>query len=283
MGLIPGICTQCGATISVDNHKDAMVCPYCNTPFIVEKAIHQFNITYSITNNITANNVIIQNVEKDFEIIGGELKRYKGESRDVVIPDNVYSIGTSAFYESDIRSVKIPGSVRTIKKFAFYRCKELENVDISEGLLTIEGESGYPVSGPFDGCSKLKKIRLPKTLRNLSGRVGNYIETIYISSETLKSDGYDKMCWRDSWNLYNIYVDEKLVENSEMLLEYFPEAAPTAIYIRRTEKSKKWETQGLCKFCGGKMKGFFSPQSCAVCGKKQTEILNFDDVKHIDL
>lgn len=51
MALIPGICTQCGATLTADDTKDCMICPYCNTPFIVEKAINNFHNTYNISNS----------------------------------------------------------------------------------------------------------------------------------------------------------------------------------------------------------------------------------------
>lgn len=71
--LIPGICTQCGATLSVNKRENTMVCPYCNTPFIVEKAIQNFNTTY----NITAQNVFVQEANREFEIIGGVLKNIK--------------------------------------------------------------------------------------------------------------------------------------------------------------------------------------------------------------
>lgn len=46
--IVPAICTQCGAKLEVDNSKDAAICPYCNTPFIVEKAINKYNTEYHI-------------------------------------------------------------------------------------------------------------------------------------------------------------------------------------------------------------------------------------------
>jgi predicted RNA-binding Zn-ribbon protein involved in translation (DUF1610 family) len=46
----PAKCTNCGAVLPVDSARDAWVCGYCGTPFVVEKAIQQFNIT----NNISA-------------------------------------------------------------------------------------------------------------------------------------------------------------------------------------------------------------------------------------
>ena len=42
--LVPAICTQCGAKLEVDPTHDAAVCPYCNTPFIVEKAVQNYSV-----------------------------------------------------------------------------------------------------------------------------------------------------------------------------------------------------------------------------------------------
>ena len=57
MPLVNAKCTNCGAPLQVDNSHEAAVCPYCNSAYIVEKAIQNFN--YSVTNNITAQNIII--------------------------------------------------------------------------------------------------------------------------------------------------------------------------------------------------------------------------------
>lgn len=89
MALIPGICTQCGATLTVDDTKDCMICQYCNTPFIVEKAIHNFYNTYNISNSTV--NIYAAN-NNDFVIRAGVLKEYNGAATKVVIPDNVISI-----------------------------------------------------------------------------------------------------------------------------------------------------------------------------------------------
>lgn len=42
--LVPAVCTQCGARLEVDPSQDAAVCPYCNTPYVVDKAIRNYNI-----------------------------------------------------------------------------------------------------------------------------------------------------------------------------------------------------------------------------------------------
>ncbi len=42
MPLTPAKCTNCGAALELDPSKDAAVCPYCHTPFVVEKAINNY-------------------------------------------------------------------------------------------------------------------------------------------------------------------------------------------------------------------------------------------------
>ena len=45
MGFVPARCTQCGASIKVDESKDAGICEYCGTPFVTEKVINNYNTT----------------------------------------------------------------------------------------------------------------------------------------------------------------------------------------------------------------------------------------------
>ncbi len=61
MSLVPAKCTQCGANLDVDSSQEAAVCPHCDTPFITEKAINNYNTT-NVTNIDTINAEVI-NVE----------------------------------------------------------------------------------------------------------------------------------------------------------------------------------------------------------------------------
>lgn len=63
MAFVPAKCTQCGANIAVDDSKEAAICSSCGTPFITEKAIQNFNISYNTTN--------VQNT--NYNIEGGEV------------------------------------------------------------------------------------------------------------------------------------------------------------------------------------------------------------------
>ena len=68
MPFVKAMCTNCGGILQVDKSKDAAVCPYCSTPYIVEKAInnYQINNQYNIENsNVYINNGI--SAEKKLE------------------------------------------------------------------------------------------------------------------------------------------------------------------------------------------------------------------------
>lgn len=157
MPLVNASCPNCGAALPVDSTKDAAICSYCGTPFIVEKAINNYNIT----NNISAGVVNIYGGAADFEIRAGVLVKYNGAADRVVIPESVKCIGTDAFKScSGLISVEIPGSVKTIKSYAFRACTNLEKVKLHPGLLTIE-------TAAFSMCKSLRHMDLPDTLETL--------------------------------------------------------------------------------------------------------------------
>ena len=60
--LVQAKCTNCGAALTVNPSEDAAICPFCNSAFIVDKAIQNFT-----SYNISANNVEIHNVKQDNE------------------------------------------------------------------------------------------------------------------------------------------------------------------------------------------------------------------------
>ena len=48
MPLVNAKGTNYGASLEVDNTKDVAVCPYCKTPYIIEKAINYYNTTLQL-------------------------------------------------------------------------------------------------------------------------------------------------------------------------------------------------------------------------------------------
>lgn len=55
MPLVNAKCTNCGGTLTVDASKEAAICDFCGSPYIVEKAIQNYN--YYVTQNIKADNI----------------------------------------------------------------------------------------------------------------------------------------------------------------------------------------------------------------------------------
>lgn len=158
MPLVQVKCTNCGANLEIDNTLDAAVCPYCNVPFVVEKAINNYNTA----NHISAGPVnAYGGSSADFVVHGGVLEKYNGAAMEVVIPNSVKIIGDQAFYNcKGITSVVIPDSVKEIGRYAFNNCAELESVTMANSVQKI----GYCA---FRDCRSLTALTIPDSVREI--------------------------------------------------------------------------------------------------------------------
>lgn len=126
----------------------------------------------------------------DFEISeDGVLKRYRGISTHVVIPDGVKEIEDSAFVDlkgvermlmedeeydaPPMQTLEIPDSVEKIGSYALAYCMNLEEIEIPDSVRFIGDRA-------FEGCESLKKVRLSNAL----AEIGEY--SFFLCSE-LKS------------------------------------------------------------------------------------------------
>ena len=164
MPLVPAKCPECGGNVVVDNEKDAWVCDFCKTPFVVEKAINNFNTINNTTNNVTNNNDIkadvvnvYENKNQDFVIKAGRLVEYNGASMDVVIPEEAVIIEPYVFQNSNIRSITLHNGISVIPERAFQACSALQQIHLPENLKEI-GEYA------FTNCKSLERIKLPDSL-----------------------------------------------------------------------------------------------------------------------
>ena len=64
--LVPAVCTQCGASLEVDPSQEAAVCRYCNTPFIVDKAIQNYNIQHAKIEHVDTVNIDMKGTADSF-------------------------------------------------------------------------------------------------------------------------------------------------------------------------------------------------------------------------
>jgi len=163
MPIIESRCPSCGSNIEIKDKTKPVICPFCSNSFLYEETSNNYNVTNNVTNNIQAENVTIvqQSNESDFIIVANELQRYQGLSAEVIIPDNVISIGEYAFNELNIKSVCIPSSVKQIKNFAFRSCQALTSITFPNSVTTIG-------VGAFQNCCALTSIIIPKTVQVIS-------------------------------------------------------------------------------------------------------------------
>lgn len=112
------------------------------------------NINYDCTYSksfslLTENNWIIEN---------GVLKQYNGPGGDLVIPENVTSIGSSVFWGcSALTSVTVPEGVTSIGANAFYQCRDMTSITLPESLTMI-------FSDAFEDCSSLRNVTIPESV-----------------------------------------------------------------------------------------------------------------------
>ena len=98
---------------------------------------------------------------KDFEIENGTLKKYKGSSSVVVIPDSVTSIDDWAFFTcSGLTNITIPNSVTSIGHSAFRGCSELTSITIPDSVMSIGNQA-------FRDCTGLTSITIPDSVTSI--------------------------------------------------------------------------------------------------------------------
>ena len=160
MPLVSAICTQCGGVVEVSAEQKDAVCRFCNTQFVTQQAINNYNVQ----NTIKADVVNVVRTTEDFEVRAGKLISYNGASADPVIPDNVTNIGERAFANCEsLASVQLHAGIDTIGKAAFLNCRRLKKITIPDGVTYIPDHT-------FFGCEHLSEAVLPSTLE----RIGAY-------------------------------------------------------------------------------------------------------------
>ena len=99
----------------------------------------------------------------------------------ITIPNSVTSIGYEAFYKcSGLTSITIPNSVTSIGSYAFFNCSGLTSVTIGNSVTSIGGSA-------FENCSGLTSVTIPNNVTDLSSSGGIFkkctgLKTVIIGS-----------------------------------------------------------------------------------------------------
>ena len=79
--LVPAVCTQCGATLEVDPNQEAAVCKYCGTPFVVAKAVQNYQVQNARIEHVDKVNIDMKGTADSFFGFLGEQMSESREAR----------------------------------------------------------------------------------------------------------------------------------------------------------------------------------------------------------
>ena len=155
MPLLNATCPNCGAVLEVDSSKEAAICQYCGSAYVVEKAINNYKIENHNTISSEVVNIYNSSSETtDFVIKGRILEKYTGAEEKITIPDSVEIVGERAFEDNErLKEVLLPESVVEIREAAFAYCISLKSITIPKEVKKIEKEA-------FFHCLSLSDVQI---------------------------------------------------------------------------------------------------------------------------
>ncbi len=164
------------------------------------------------------------------EIVIPESVMYIGSSafkccamEHITIPANVTKIEDSTFSNCEkLKSITLPDTITSIGKYAFFECKNLTEFTVPKNIKKIEDST-------FSGCEKLTKLSLPAGLTS----IGIYafsgcsqLDTIKIPRSVtsiglnaLPTLGHAKVCLEEGNNAYCIVDDVLYTKDMTILIK----------------------------------------------------------------
>lgn len=92
---------------------------------------------------------------------------YCKEITEILLPQSITSIGTSAFSHTGISTLLLPQQLKTLGSYAFSKCLQLSEISIPNSITNLN-------SSLFHGCSNLHKVEVPNAVTTIEyGVFGN--------------------------------------------------------------------------------------------------------------
>ena len=237
---------------------------YCSalTSFVIPKNVT--SIGYSVFGECSALTSIIVDPDNTVYDSRGDCNAIIKTETDVlvagckssIIPEDVTSIGSFAFYQCDgLTSITIPKGVTSIGSLAFYDCDGLISIELPDGVTSIGDWA-------FEFSDNLAVLALPQSLANISSRsvLGgcNLTSLILNAPEVSYYDAYNalfssmKSCqtiyvphgslsdYESNWSEYNFVEMPEIVKPDDLPV-YVSQCDGSSITLKVTlPKDKKF-------------------------------------------
>jgi hypothetical protein len=121
------------------------------------------------------------------------------ERKTLYLPDDIVSIGASAFSCSKLTKIICPKSLRYIEDEAFYKCTELETFSCESELeyigsscfyncekllsVSLNGSISIINNNTFWGCNNLVEVHLPNTIIKINDDAFFYCKSLSLINE----------------------------------------------------------------------------------------------------
>ena len=251
MPLVNAKCTNCGATLKVDNQQEAAVCEYCGSAYIVEKAINNYQIENH--NTIHAQVVNIYGEQKNTVPISQKISNYIQkikDSHDILLPpDELVAMLNVSYTSEQNNAVELKRLVTEYAKnininFDFSYAKD-GKIYSDYSLKELWQKSGHKDmdysrcrSGDNSGSYSIHWVTRTKTdsLKNYSclTELQQRLTTYYI--KMIKEGRFQNISlYYDGFQLWGVYSNsnyqfidyDKKIEN-KYLIPYFSEGLQNA-------------------------------------------------------
>lgn len=217
--------------------------PFCVSSYYNNKTYD--DMTYSSENNDIVNRWTTSITFGDeVEHIPAYLcVHFKGELRNIIIPDNVKTIGDAAFAWCDnLVSVKLGNGLTEIGKAAFNSCRSLNSITIPNNVESIN-------QGAFQQCSGLKTLTLGKNITTIGSQAFkdtkiNTINSYAVNPPAIESSVFSSFMINDL-KAIDLNVREKALSAykaaniwKEMNIDYFANDIRTySLTVNSADKS----------------------------------------------
>jgi hypothetical protein len=195
--------------------------------------------------NIIKGTKYLSDIPDDFVVISqGCLIAYKGEDKNVIVPDKVKLLSDGQFENSDIISISLPDTLEIIPIDAFSNCVDLKTVHLGKKITNISYKAFSNCSSladinfeneliaiedeAFINCTNLQKISIPASVIQIKSKAFyncNNLSEVNLANQQITVDGtaFDDTMWLKN------YKNDYVILPNGTLLRYIGKENTTTI------------------------------------------------------